>query len=393
MIFIWPVLVPTLLGASAFTIIGYLLSRILKRNDIADTLWGLGFVGIAIIHASLGEPLSFRGKFVFTLTLLWGLRLGAHIGFRFITKKGEDPRYVEWRKTWGKSEPLMAFFNVFLVQGVIMAVISLPFVLVLRMPDVPLSSWDFLGMLVFFTGFIFEATADAQLMIFKRKPENHGKIMCGGVWSFCRHPNYFGEILIWWGLFIIAAQVHFGLIALASPLMITFLLVKVTGAPMLDKGMASKGNDFKNYVKNTPSFLPFHRREFLSFLAIAFALCLLDFIWITLIMGNFYLSEGAFVMRIVNGHWNVIPWPSLGVYFWLALGIQYFAVTETKLQTIFQGSLFGICAYSVYELTNLALVKDWPMKMALVDIAWGGILCGIAAVFGSAPKAKRVLHR
>lgn len=218
-------------------------------------------------------------------------------------------------------------------------------------------------------------------MVFKNNAAHKGKVLKTGLWSLSRHPNYFGEILIWWGLFFIALSLQYGWIALISPLLITYLLLKVSGVPMLENVMKSKGVEFENYVKNTPSLVPFRVKDVKSFLWITLALVILDFIWLGVLMNKFYLNETLRVARMINGSWDVLYWPALGVYFFIALGIKVFAlgVSSSRLQAIFNAFILGMVIYAVYDFTNLSLVKDWPLQMSIVDIIWGGVLCSITA--------------
>ncbi len=391
-------LLGTFAGVLGFISVGFILSRILKRNDIADFLWGLGFIAIAMLHFFEAGPLDFRATLVLGLTLLWGLRLSLHLGIRTFGSQGEDIRYANWRKDWGKSEPLMALLKVFALQGMIMGIIALPLAWVLRMPSQALTPWDFIGTAAFILGFVFEALSDAQLAEFKKKPENKGKVMNQGLWALSRHPNYFGEVLIWWGLFLISLPLPYGLFTVLSPLLITLLLTKVSGVPMLEKVLAAKGEDFRKYVQATPSFFPFRLRSVFTFAIIIVALGALDFLWLGVVMRDFYREETAAVARIAAGQWHVLPWAAILVYFFIALGVQFFAVRASKLESGFRGALLGLCAYGIYEFTNLALVANWPWKMALADLLWGPVLCSFAAVTGSwhlhhPPKLSRPLTR
>lgn len=376
-------LAPTLVGVALFIAAGYALSRLLGRNDVADTLWGLGFILIAGLHLVQAGPPGFRATLVLVLVLLWGIRLSLHIGIRS-SGKPEDTRYANWRREWGAAEPVRSFFQVFVLQGVVMGLVSLPLVWAIRVPEAPLTPWAFLGISLFVIGFVFEAVADAHLARFRRDPANHGKVLRHGVWSLSRHPNYFGEILVWWGFFFLAVSLPFGAVTVVSPLLMTFLLIRVSGVPMLEKVMADRGDAYRDYVGTTPALLPFRAHAAIRFLAIVAALVVLDAVWLGYLMRGFYVAETAGVTRMVNGDWDVLVWAAAGVYLFLALGIQFFATRpDDRLESLFRGALLGLCVYGVYEFTNLALVDGWPLRMALVDVAWGSLLCGISAVAGT----------
>ncbi len=376
-------LVVPLAGGFAFALIGYALSRVLRRNDVADVLWGLGFIGLAFYQASISAPLSFRAYLAISFISLWGLRLSLYLGFRVFGKKEEDVRYAGWRKDWGRSEPWMAFLKVFALQGLMLSLISLPVLHIIQSPATPLTPWDFLGAVVFVIGWFFETIADAQLAQFKSKPKNKGEVMQTGLWALSRHPNYFGEILVWWGLFLLSLSLPGGLATVVSPLLITFLLTKVSGVPMLEKVLSKKGPAFKQYVKNTPALLPFRSHEVLVFFAIAGTLCMLDFLWLGVFWQEFYQTQAAPIARLDADGWDVLGWAAAGVYLFLVLGVRVLAVKKEMLTSLWYGAWLGLSAYGIYELTNLALVKDWPIEMALMDILWGPFLCAAAALAGS----------
>ncbi len=250
------------------------------------------------------------------------------------------------------------------------------------MPQSELGAFDFLGASLFVLGFIFETVADAQLTIFKKSPANRGRVMNQGLWAYSRHPNYFGETLVWWGIYCIAITLPMAWMTTISPMLITFLLTNVSGVPMLERLLESKGSEFKDYVVSTPSFLPFRRREVLIFGAIIFVLMLLDFTWLNWIMGDFYRSETIHVARMQDGQWDVIIWALMGVYFFISLGVRFFAIGPTAFDSLFRGALLGLVIYSIYEFTNLSLVNGWPINLAIVDISWGCMLCAIASLVG-----------
>jgi steroid 5-alpha reductase family enzyme len=262
-------LVPCAALVAAYMTLWFVVALIKKDNSVADIAWGLGFVLIATVTFlrrafPVLDPPSLALPFLITvLVVIWGLRLTAHILVRN-RKRGEDPRYAEWRRKWGRTFVWRSFVQVFLLQGFFLLVIASPVVLVNSGPDRP--AWDMgwgwwiWGLLVWLIGFAFEAVGDAQLARFKKDPANKGKIMDRGLWKYTRHPNYFGESLMWWGIFVIALEVPYGWITIASPLLITFLLVKVSGVPMLERRYA--GNpDFQAYARRTSAFVPWLPKE------------------------------------------------------------------------------------------------------------------------------------
>ena len=361
-----------------FIIVSFLASRLLKRNDIADTFWGLGFLAVALINVFSIEKLHFRGVLLTSLITLWSLRLSFYLFFRN-QGKSEDIRYVKMKQGW-KNEPFEAFIKVFFFQGLLLCIVSLTLPMGLRNQN-EIGPFDFLGLSLFIIGFLFESVADFQLSQFKKDTKNEGKILSSGVWSLCRHPNYFGETLIWWGLFFFAVPSIWTII---SPLLMTFLLLKVSGVTMLEKVLKKKGEAFDLYVKTTPSFLPF---KGLSFLKAVISVLVLDMIWLGYAFNSFYVNQAKNVARITNVDgklgFDTLYWAAGFVYFFIPLGITYFAcfLSKTRSMALFNGALLGLIMYTVYEFTNLALIKNWPLEMALLDILWGPILCGLSAAF------------
>ncbi len=372
---------PTLLSVAGFVSGGFILSRILKRNDIADGMWGLGFIAVALSEVAFASgPTLLRTKVVTAMVLIWGLRLSLYLWTRLFGKS-EDARYANWRSRWGASEPWRAFLQVFLLQGILLGLISMPIGIIAQAPAVSLSGWCFLGLSLFIGGLVIEVVADAQMVQFKREPTNLGRPLTSGFWGHCRHPNYLGEILIWWGIFLMGVDLPGGMIGIISPLILTFLLTRVSGVPMLDKLLKKRGQPFEEYVRTVPALIPVRWNVVLRFFALVLSLVVLDAIWLGGIMKPFYLDQTAQVARIRDGGWDVVGWAAVQVYLFLALGLFLFSLqgAANRLEAGFRGALLGLVIYGVYETTNIALVRDWPLEMALVDIAWGAVLCGTTA--------------
>lgn len=225
-----------------------------KRNDLADIAWGLGFILITLSSLFYQNNFSLRAILVALLVLAWGLRLSIHIFLRNKNKK-EDFRYKKWRAEWGKLFYIRSYLQIFLLQGLLMLTIALPVIIVMAYSHSPLAWLDLIGLLVWLTGFYFEASADYQLKRFLAHPANQGRIMTQGVWRYSRHPNYFGEIAQWWGIFIIALSVPYGLYGIIGPLAITLLILKVSGVPMLEKRYQDNPA-YQEYKKKTSIFFP-----------------------------------------------------------------------------------------------------------------------------------------
>ena len=233
----------------------FLFALWLQDNSIVDIAYGLGFILLgssgSIIYGH-GEP---RQLLLLALVSIWGLRLAGHITVRKRNEEGEDPRYRQWRESWGKTFVWRSYLQIYLLQGTVIYLVALPLLLVIRAPGGPLGWLDLLGVLIWLFGFVFETVGDWQKLQFKRDPENRHRIMRYGLWRFTRHPNYFGEATLWWGIFLIALGAPFGWLAISRPLLIAFLLLKVSGIPMLEERY--EGNpEFAAYQQRTNAFFP-----------------------------------------------------------------------------------------------------------------------------------------
>ena len=230
------------------------LSLLKKRNDVADVAWGLGFVLLAWTSFLLGPAQSPRGFIVGLLISVWGIRLAWHIHIRN-RGKAEDYRYATWREEWGRWFYLRSYLQVYILQGILLFLIVCPVLLINKSIDTDFNYFDLLGVAVWLLGFIFESVGDAQLARFIKDPANKGNLIQTGLWRYTRHPNYFGEVTMWWGIWLVALSVPYGLLGIIGPLTITVLILKVSGIPMLEKKMALNP-DFAAYKKRTSVFIP-----------------------------------------------------------------------------------------------------------------------------------------
>ena len=247
MIYLW--LAIALLG---YALIWFLIAVIKKRNDVADIAWGLGFVFLAWLAFYFSSQHEL-GLLVNILVTIWGVRLAVHI-YRRNRGKPEDFRYHQWRMEW-KNFYTRSFLQVFLLQGFFLYLIALP-VTVINVSQNRDFSWvDFTGVLIWTIGFFIEVVADFQLSKFKSKSENKGRIITTGLWQYSRHPNYFGEAVQWWGIFLLALSVPLGWITIISPILITILVRYVSGVPMLERKYQGRA-DFESYKKSTSIFFP-----------------------------------------------------------------------------------------------------------------------------------------
>jgi steroid 5-alpha reductase family enzyme len=230
-----------------------------KDNSIADIGWGLGFVLVALLSFFLEPRYTSRHLLVVGLVIIWGIRLAGHIGFRN-RKRGEDFRYAKWREQWGRWFIVRSYLQVFLLQGLILLLISYSVLVVNHSTERGWRVLDVIGLVLWLIGFLFEAVGDDQLTRFKKNPANKGKVITTGLWKTTRHPNYFGESAMWWGIFLIALSVKNGWTAVISPVVITFMLLKVSGVPMLEKKYAGN-REFKEYARKTSVFVPWFPKK------------------------------------------------------------------------------------------------------------------------------------
>ncbi len=237
------------------------LSAIIKNVSIVDLFWGMGFVIVNTFYFfSSGEFYS-RKILLLGIVTIWGLRLFLYLSWRNIGK-GEDYRYQEFRKKYGAERYWwFSYFQVFLLQGALIMVVSLP---LLGVNSQTLSggiNWlDYLGIVVFSIGFIFEAGGDFQLARFKKDPANKGKVLNSGFWRYTRHPNYFGDSAVWWsfGIFSIAAGSYWTVIGSVT---MTLLIIKVSGVALLEKNLNETKPQYRDYIQKTNSFFPWFPKK------------------------------------------------------------------------------------------------------------------------------------
>lgn len=244
-----------LLVMIGYATIWFCISLYKQRADIADIAWGLGGAILGIIALLITPNPTLRSLLVTLFLIVWGLRLAKHIHLRN-SAKTEDSRYVQMRSSWGELAAVRVFGQIFLLQGVLLLLVcTSALTSILSSTPKTLTLWDIVGSLVWLVGFYFESTGDKQLSQFLSNPINRGKIMTSGLWKYTRHPNYFGELTQWIGVFIISLSVPFGFITIISPLLIGYLLLYLSGIPMLEKKY--EGNvEYEKYKKITPALFP-----------------------------------------------------------------------------------------------------------------------------------------
>lgn len=232
---------------------GWLYSLWRRNVNIVDSLWSLFFLCAAGVYAAQSPDYGARTLLVLLLTGLWALRLSLYLAWRN-RGKAEDRRYQAIRRN---NEPGFAWKSLYIVFGlqtVLASIVSLP-LLAAADSDAPLGAWDALGVVLWLVGMVFQVGGDAQLATFKADPANRNRVLDRGFWRYTRHPNYFGEFCIWWGYFLIATGAG-GAWTIISPLLMTYLLLKVSGVAMLERDIAERRPGYADYVRSTNAFFP-----------------------------------------------------------------------------------------------------------------------------------------
>jgi steroid 5-alpha reductase family enzyme len=234
----------------------WLLSLALKNASIVDIVWGFGFVCVAwAVRLTVDDGLDARQNLLVAMTTVWGLRLAIYLFWRN-HGKGEDYRYKAMRKHWGPRFPIISLGTVFGLQGVLMFIVSLP-VQLGQTRDTPDIGWlAYLGVAMWLVGLFFEVVGDAQLARFKADPSNQGKVMNRGLWKYTRHPNYFGDACVWWGIALVAAETTVGKFGLIGAVVMTILLRRVSGVVLLEKSLSKRKEGYAEYVARTSAFIP-----------------------------------------------------------------------------------------------------------------------------------------
>ncbi|MFC1898257.1 DUF1295 domain-containing protein [Candidatus Cloacimonadota bacterium] len=237
----------------------FTIAVIKKNNGIVDIAWGIGFVLVALFNFFYVPGFTPRQMLVTLLIVLWGIRLAHYVNCRN-SGKPEDFRYAIWRREWGKFWVIRSYFQVFVLQGFFMMIVVSPVFALHQDSFSRLGILDILGSAIWVMGFLFESIGDLQMMNFKKNPANKGKIIDEGLWRITRHPNYFGEASMWWGVFIIVVQIPGSWWTIISPVIITWLLIGVSGIPLLEKKYKDNP-DFQEYAKRTSAFIPWFPKK------------------------------------------------------------------------------------------------------------------------------------
>jgi steroid 5-alpha reductase family enzyme len=245
-----------LLAAIIFMTGVFLVGHRLRRYDIVDSAWGLAFITISTTALFVSSTMYVVDLLVYVLVLVWGLRLSNHIFARFRSMTSEDKRYVALRKKWrAGNENVAIFFRIYIVQALLATIICLPVIVIYSsIVDVSLS-FVIVGSIIWAIGFAIEVLADLQLRRFIRNPQNKGQLMTAGLWRYSRHPNYFGELTLWWGVGIIALGAPFGWIGLVGPVVISYLIIFVSGVPLTEKAYIGRSG-WAEYKQRTSVLVP-----------------------------------------------------------------------------------------------------------------------------------------
>lgn len=230
------------------------MSLLLRNASIVDIFWGCGFVVVAWVSLWTSGNLLSQQLVLALIVTVWGMRLAGYLAWRNIGKP-EDYRYAAMRERHGKRFPIVSLFTVFGLQGALMWIISLP----IQVGISQSRDWHpvmAIGLLLWIAGLFFETVGDYQLARFKADPQNQGRVMNRGLWRYTRHPNYFGDFLVWWGFYLVAAESTSWCWTIIGPLLMSFLLIRVSGVRLLESSLRSRVAGYEEYVRDTSVFFP-----------------------------------------------------------------------------------------------------------------------------------------
>jgi steroid 5-alpha reductase family enzyme len=233
----------------------WLVSLARRDASIIDLVWGLGFVIVVWVTIATVSSSGLSRWLLAGLTTIWGLRLSAYLAWRNHGQP-EDRRYARMRKRWSAAFPLVSLFTVFLLQGVVMWVVSLPIQLGILESTSGFSTLHALGLLLWSIGLLFESIGDWQLARFKSDSENAGKVLDRGLWRYTRHPNYFGDFCVWWGLFLIALAGGAPWWTAIGPIVMSLFLMFISGVSLLESDLKDRKPQYAAYMRRTNAFFP-----------------------------------------------------------------------------------------------------------------------------------------
>ena len=241
------------MGLLLVMVLPWLISIKMRNVSTVDSLWSLIFLCLVSGYAVMLDTISARGWVVLLLVTIWALRLSVHISFR-VHGKGEDKRYKVIRENNEPGFKYKSLYIVFWLQTALAAVIAIPLIVSLNSAN-PISAIDFIGLALWISGMFFEVVGDYQLTIFQKNPNNKNKVLNTGLWQYTRHPNYFGECVLWWGFYFICVSAG-GWWTIFAPIVMTILLVKVSGVTLLEDTIEARRPNYAAYIKTTNAFIP-----------------------------------------------------------------------------------------------------------------------------------------
>ena len=246
----------TALLAIAVLMFGTWIVSVVKKNaSIVDLIWGFGFVLVGWSVYLQQESHPAVASVLLGGATIWGLRLSAYLTWRN-HGKGEDYRYVAMRRHWGDRFALVSLFTVFALQGTIMWLVSIPLQIGINDNHAPFGLLGWIGATVWLIGISFESIGDAQLARFKGDPANAGRVMNRGLWNYSRHPNYFGDACVWWGLALVACNADHGAVGLIGAAVMTLFLRRISGVTLLEKSLVKRREGYEEYIRTTSPFIP-----------------------------------------------------------------------------------------------------------------------------------------
>ncbi len=245
----------TFIATLGFWLVLYVISLIIRDASIADVGWGLSPAVVGIILYLVYAPSNTVVLLIYTAVMFWGIRLALHIGSRKIGKP-EDWRYQNWREQWSPHFTRTSFYRIFMLQASLSFIMALPLSVVTASGAASsITPLVILGLSVWVLGIAVEVVADIQLRKFLKNRKDKSQIMMSGIWKYSRHPNYFGEVLSWWGIGLAVVGLSYGWLAIVAPLLITYLILFVSGIPLLEQKYLKRA-DYKKYAERTSSFIP-----------------------------------------------------------------------------------------------------------------------------------------
>lgn len=251
----WDILAAASGAVAAVMIATWLVSLVVRDASIVDPVWPVALAVAAWAAFAVADGDRTRGLLLVGLVTVWGVRLAGHLAIRNFGK-GEDFRYARMREKHGRRFPWVSLVTVFLLQGVLVVIVSLPAQMGQAGDGPPVGWLAAAGIALWLVGMVFETGGDLQLSRFKADPANKGKVLDRGFWRYTRHPNYFGDFCVWWGVYLVAAETTAGAASIAGPIVMSILLLRVSGVALLEKDIAERRPGYADYVRRTSAFFP-----------------------------------------------------------------------------------------------------------------------------------------